>query len=733
MQRLSRFILAAVALLVTAASAFGQGSLQQGGPWTPGHSPMYVGSGSGQAIVQDSGSAAGGPIGVGLAEQLLSVRSPTGTYPAVGQGTGPLGSNWCDYDAPTTNPTGYHYLCLSPNPGELIYGFAGGASAIPFTFNINGITFSLPTSGSGFVTAAIPTTNGSAVCFSGTTGLVVPCQIANSNLATVNAATLKGNPTASNAVAPTDFTIQGLTARGAPDANNDKILIYNNSTGTFQYVTPGLVASSGASGVSSLCSLTGALTATQNSACLNIFTSSLQGAVPASGGGTTNFLRADGTFAAVPPGGSSGQVQYNNSGAFGGLTNTQLTADINAFTSSLSGAVPASGGAAQNLLSADGTFKTAYGGVFDAVRQYGADPTGVANSATAIRNAVAAACPNSGPVGKVWLQAGTYLVNGGLNLTGLQQTCLIEGSGIQTTNLIITTTTNAVVDITGSAGVTLRNLEINSNATANAAYGLLLASTSGTGCDRLNFDHISITGKFTQAPLYIYGCSDARMDFVQIYGTNTSAPYVAFIGTANTLGATSVYATINTGTVATGDWTFNSVEIHDLSQVSGTSTVMPLAISINATSSPIRFFGGVIAGSPTGNAGYVTLVGSVNNASFIGEQFYSDNGSSAPFAFYNAGSTIQGLVFKSSNAIVTSGVFAVANSTVWADMDVVGNSPMGVPLFFPLSGNSGSLIRSVIDGQGQAINMGASGSVTHNVLLQPGTITASTQSNNGSF
>jgi hypothetical protein len=37
----------------------------------------------------------------------------------------------------------------------------------------------------------------------------------------------------------------------------------------------------------------------------NLFTSVLKGLVPPSGGGTTNFLRADGTWAA-PPGGSLG-------------------------------------------------------------------------------------------------------------------------------------------------------------------------------------------------------------------------------------------------------------------------------------------------------------------------------------------------------------------------------------------------------------------------------------------
>ncbi len=43
-----------------------------------------------------------------------------------------------------------------------------------------------------------------------------------------------------------------------------------------------------------------AVTSTQLTADLNLFSSSLQGLVPASGGGTTNFLRADGSFAAPP-------------------------------------------------------------------------------------------------------------------------------------------------------------------------------------------------------------------------------------------------------------------------------------------------------------------------------------------------------------------------------------------------------------------------------------------------
>lgn len=66
------------------------------------------------------------------------------------------------------------------------------------------------------------------------------------------------------------------------------------------------------------------LTTTQLTAELNAFTSSLKGLAPSSGGGTTNFLRADGSWAAPPsggtPAGSTGDVQFNDSGSFGADT-----------------------------------------------------------------------------------------------------------------------------------------------------------------------------------------------------------------------------------------------------------------------------------------------------------------------------------------------------------------------------------------------------------------------------
>jgi hypothetical protein len=63
------------------------------------------------------------------------------------------------------------------------------------------------------------------------------------------------------------------------------------------------------------------ITATAATATLNTFTSGLKGLVPASGGGTANFLRADGTWAAAGSAvGSDGSVQIALSGVLSSTT-----------------------------------------------------------------------------------------------------------------------------------------------------------------------------------------------------------------------------------------------------------------------------------------------------------------------------------------------------------------------------------------------------------------------------
>ena len=280
-----RTIACIIALLASASCALAQGTVLQGGSWSAGRAPMYVGAGSGQAVVQDSGSAGGGAVGLGLKELLLVARG-TGTPPYVGQGSGPLGTNFCSYDAPTTNATGYHYLCWGANPGQMVYGAGGAAAAQSFCFTVNGAPMCLGgTTGTGIVTAVLPTTAGSPSCWVNATGELTDCS--------AGAATLFGRPTTSGNPGP--FTIQGLTARGPPDANNDKIPVYDNAAGTIKYVTPGLIAASATAGVSSIAGVVGPLTLGPN-------------------------LSMVGSQITFGIGGSSGQIQWNNGGTLDGFT-----------------------------------------------------------------------------------------------------------------------------------------------------------------------------------------------------------------------------------------------------------------------------------------------------------------------------------------------------------------------------------------------------------------------------
>ena len=90
------------------------------------------------------------------------------------------------------------------------------------------------------------------------------------------------------------------------------------------------------------------LTGTQTTAMLDTFTSALKGLVPASGGGTTTFLRADGTFAApagggAAPGGVSGKVQFNNAAAFDGAANVEIETGNLKLVQAADPAAPANG------------------------------------------------------------------------------------------------------------------------------------------------------------------------------------------------------------------------------------------------------------------------------------------------------------------------------------------------------------------------------------------------------
>lgn len=371
------------------------------------------------------------------------------------------------------------------------------------------------------------------------------------------------------------------------------------------------------------------------------------------------------------------------------------------------------------------------------VLNYGADPTGATSSKVAINAAIRAAGGTVsiyGTGGIVWIPEGNYDVSGGLDLTNIQNSITIRGAGITSTILRAVTSTNAILDMTGTASVTISNLNVNGQS-GNATYGVLLAHSSINANDVNFFENVSFIGAF-YIPIYIYGGSDGQFNKMSIQGYNPSSPALIYISNTNDFVATSIYATIGTGSAQAGDWLFFGSDLHDLSTFSpaASSTVAP--IYINGSMSPIKFIGGVV-GAPTNaaSAGVFTIntpSGVAGGISIIGMQFYGDNGI-GPGCLVRIINSTNGLVIQGCNGIAGSAYLAINSGATLSGANITGNNFAGTTTFATMFSGNCTITGSIIDAQGFTFNMGSGGAFTHNVVTRPGAITATTQSNNGLF
>ena len=169
----SRLLAFIVAMLVT-ATAFAQNATLTAGPTTQGHVPVYTLGGFGQPVVIDGGGSGGASPGVSVNPSELGITSisPTNSYPSANSGNGPNREHQCLFDAPITNPTGFHFLCFDPNAqggGLIDYGFGGGATALPFQIEVNGALYQFPFSLAGIV-GPNTSTVGDMACWNNTAG-----------------------------------------------------------------------------------------------------------------------------------------------------------------------------------------------------------------------------------------------------------------------------------------------------------------------------------------------------------------------------------------------------------------------------------------------------------------------------------------------------------------------------------------------------------------------------------
>jgi len=165
---------------LTSHIVFAQSTVVQNSPWVFGHLSMYSNRGGASPTLSDAGAARGGPVG-STPNELALTAIGTGNPPFIATGTGPLGTNFCDYDGPATG-INYHFLCFSANSqggGLIDYGAAGIATPLPLNIIVNGVKIQFP-----FVIGGIvgPPTSivGDLACWGNTVGtLLTDCGTAN--------------------------------------------------------------------------------------------------------------------------------------------------------------------------------------------------------------------------------------------------------------------------------------------------------------------------------------------------------------------------------------------------------------------------------------------------------------------------------------------------------------------------------------------------------------------------
>lgn len=169
-----KYIRAVVVLLglLWAGAAAAQGVVLQSGPVVPNHPAAFQSPG----VIFDPGPASGGLAGSGINEGLFTVppTSSGSAAPWSNTGTGPFGTNICDTDGPITGPR--HYFCISPNSSDgtatIATGALGGASAIGFSFRVDGVKYNFPFTIGGIVGPAISVPNDFA-CWNNTIGTLL--------------------------------------------------------------------------------------------------------------------------------------------------------------------------------------------------------------------------------------------------------------------------------------------------------------------------------------------------------------------------------------------------------------------------------------------------------------------------------------------------------------------------------------------------------------------------------
>ncbi len=298
------------------------------------------------------------------APPVLVCTATQGNYPGVLQGMIVLSVETTPGSPAPTNGYGVKIVDVS---GADALGGAAASTSSTLSQSWAPATSAPPMSATGFSLSisgqSVASAKGTVYMFLGPLTTATAAKVRNTAAAVYPGA---GVPNSSGSAWNTSYNATTLTAFLNPFSSTLQGLAPLSGGGTTNFLradgtwaAPGGSSYPGAGIPNSTGSSWGtSYTATSLTAFLNPFTTSLQGLAPSSGGGTTNYLRADGSWAAPPGSGFPGAGIANSTGSAWGTSYnaTTLTALLNAFSSTLQGLVPLSGGGTANFLRADGSW-----------------------------------------------------------------------------------------------------------------------------------------------------------------------------------------------------------------------------------------------------------------------------------------------------------------------------------------------------------------------------------------
>lgn len=202
------------------------------------------------------------------------------------------------------------------------------------------------------------------------------------------------------------------------------------------------------------------------------------------------------------------------------------------------------------------------------VDDFGAVGDGVTDDTLAI-NAAIDSVRSTG--GRVVFSAKPYLITS-INATQLTSVEITgEGGGVngqKGARVLPSTPGLPALDLTGSAGVTVSDLQIGGHENGGPTLGqvgILLAQSqiNPGGSTLIKLSNVHIAGEWTAAPLYCYGVGDSMIEFCRLwkFGGGVAAAFVR----ENWYGITSPHVPIATGIQNVGNWLISMSELHDFS------------------------------------------------------------------------------------------------------------------------------------------------------------------------